>query len=117
MGHEYGLGSVLFAVVLCSASAFGQVWEPGAWVPGVGESMPHYWTGTNAVAKGTVRSSLQDYIVEPELIVGGTEVKRFDYIPGEPQTSTVSLPAVIDSTHFPDGMFVQVEVFGWSQSG
>lgn len=50
-------------------------------------------------------------------MVNGIEVDRFDYVPGEPTTSNVDLEVVFDSTHFPNGMQCQVDIFGWSHQG
>lgn len=99
-----------------------QVATPGAWVPGYGETMPYYFTGTNSVAKGTVCCPGyvgidQNYFVDADLKIGGTIVRHYQWPIGKPKQTLVTLSAVFDSTHFPHGTSLTVEIVGHTNLG
>lgn len=106
-----------------SAFSNSQISGAGAWVPGPGQQMPNYFSGTLNYATGIVVCSAldaqgnQDWFTHAELRVGGEVVDQYDWPIGEgAKPWNVPLGCTLDSTHFPPGTLVEVKILGDTHS-
>lgn len=113
----YGVG------LLAQSCALPSHPPPGAYVPGYGNPMPYYFSGTNCRAQGEVVADFGPqgqvgYIVYAALTLEDSagEITVDSYLDtGEPHLSHVTLAASFDSSHFPHGALVPVRIRAWDQ--
>jgi hypothetical protein len=101
--------------------ALGEVYRY-AEVPGQADLMPHYFSGTSAVAKGTASASGTDaqgapvYLASARLYLNGIQVKSWTNVE-PPQHLTPQLAVVFDSSHFPNSTPLEVKIEGTDTTG
>jgi hypothetical protein len=97
--------------------------QEGAFAPPPGQQVPYYFSGTNCKAAGQVVAIqnpwnwFPEHMVLAELKLNGEVVDSYFYDPMQPIPMIVNLDVRFDSSHFPYGTVLNVELTGIDNIG